>query len=178
MISTGYFRIGKGELIRNLALHRWMTWLVIAGMVVLASTAAGIFVDIRLFIATLMLIFLLAPMMLFMLYFSDGLRFATAINTLPHRIVIDTDGIRIEAFADNTGKEDEEEAQEPRKIECRYAPGEVGRFMIYSSGLIIPVEGGLRKRGLLFLPAREAGGEESLKAAAEILGGYVTQNRG
>lgn len=176
MISTGYFRIGKGMLIRNLAMHRWMMWIVIAGMLVLASAAAGFFVDIRLFIVTLMLLFLLAPLMLFMLYFSDGLRFATALNALPHRIEIDSCGIRIEALAE--ALEEADEAQEPRKIECSYAPEEIGRYFLYQGGLIIPVDGGSRKSGLLFLPSCEAGGPENLKSAAEILSGYVTQNRG
>lgn len=68
-------------------------WLLALSVVAVAGLVAGITVDIGWFIIGLMVFFIVTPLALAFLYYFYGLRKEFYVNTVPHRIIVDEEGI-------------------------------------------------------------------------------------
>lgn len=77
-------------------------WLLVLSATAVDGLVLGIAVDLRWFVAGLMIVFLIIPMAMAFLYYYYGLRKECFVNTVPHVISLMEDGINVKILVPDT----------------------------------------------------------------------------
>jgi len=166
IITTSEFRIRQSAFVSGIIAEKCFWWIFACVLSVIVSAVFGIFLDLRFLVVSLMIILLVAPMMLFYVYFNEGLTKENAPNILPHRLTISEQGIIVEVSA----KVDED--GDVRMARFEYPARNVGVYKLYGGGLVIPVKGESGRAGRLLLPYDALAGTGELERVVEILRAY------
>lgn len=113
-VSTPMFRVSGASMATLMwGKHGWRPTMWLSAGVVMLSIA-GALSDLRLVIIALMILLLGLPMVLGFLYLNYGLKRATALNMLEHRVVVSTvGGLSVEVAVK---KDEDEDAAEIRTV--------------------------------------------------------------
>lgn len=172
-LSTGVFVMPRSAFFRSMLSLYARPWIAGAALALLAGVGVWLLTgDVRWLIVTLMLLFIVFPMLAAFLYLSYGLRPESFVNIAPHRFSLTQKGIetviyrRIEG---EVGKEKEGEAEDNEEVEQKPELEETGRFLFayrdlrpYSVGtesVTVPCGG-----GLLWLPLCAFGNSREMSA--------------
>lgn len=166
-LSSEIFRISGKSMIIIMARRFAIVPLALTVLTAVASAAlAAVTADIRFFVVTLMVVFIIAPMVMAWLYFFYGLRKECFVNVLPHRLHILTDGIRAEIFvADTTDSGNPSTPSFRQAGEYFFPASTLHPFYVGLESVTIPV-GAVRPRGFIRIPASAFGGITGLSKAA------------
>lgn len=170
-ISSEEFRISHSRFMTLMIARKGFWWIFTFFLLLGLSAVFGIFLDMRFFIVALMIIFILAPMMMFYLYFSIGTTRENAPNILPHRLILESEGITIEVFV---AGDDESEG---RTALFSYPAERIGNYSLYGDGFLIPIKGKEGKAGIVLLPYSALPSKELIEEASSILEEFVRRNR-
>lgn len=96
-MESGIYRMPCREFIRMLFRLYARVWLWVSLIVVLCSIIPSILFDLRWIIVTLMLVFIVTPMIATFLYINFGFRKGCVINFMPHRLSVG-DKIEVTVF--------------------------------------------------------------------------------
>ena len=110
---TDIFRIKGAAISRTMLMLYGYAWIAAAGCLLVPMILAGIFVDVRWIIVTLMAIFIVFPMLLAFLFFYYGLNRVSVINSTLHSLVFDNDGLSVSIYnkEDGSGAGDKSSAK-------------------------------------------------------------------
>lgn len=159
--ATARFRVPASAMASMLFTSHGVPWLVGAALVVAALVAAGAAFDVRFYMIALMVVLIIVPMAGAFLYLNHGLRQATALNTVDHRLVLTPEGLEVTVFPprviEDTTVFDLRAVREappvsrqgPRRVVFSY-----GELQPYSVGLTevrLPV-GRHREKGMIVIP--------------------------
>lgn len=153
------FKVSQGVLIRQLLYMRLRNGLslriglVIFLMALISCVVYGFIADIRWVIVGLMLIFILAPMIMAMLYISDALHPDGYFNTLPHRLSVEDTDVVVDM---RVVAQEDEAVEERKRIHIPLA--KLGRYYVTSSGIAVKVG----ERGLMIIKKESFGDTEGL----------------
>lgn len=140
-VCTPMFKVSGGRMARLLWSrhgHRPVLWL---GGAVAVLAAWGALADLRLLIVALMILFLALPMVLGFLYLNHGLKKATALNMLEHRVCVCSDsGIWVEVAV----RKDDDEDMEIRRVPLE------GRYIFETTNNGVTIQTGAD--GMLYVP--------------------------
>lgn len=168
-IVSEIFRVPRGVMIRKMAFRFARLPMTALSILIIAAAVVAIF-DIRWLIVALMLICIVTPMVMAWLYFYYGLRPECFVNILPHRVLINTKGIKVFLL-----QGEEEEYKETEYVFDRAA---LKPFTIGMKSITVPVSRKNRITGFLILTSDAFGGVDRLNDAAGILSKALTsENR-
>lgn len=143
-------------------------WILAEVLIALVGMVSGFLIDIRGFILGLMVIFLVAPLSVFFLYFYEGLRPRCFMNFLRHRVLVKCESIELITYATSGDLDEngEEGLEELRRYRIGY--DELGRYWVFKKCIIFPLFGD--GKGFLWMPVDgEAGEEGERKEFEEII---------
>lgn len=171
--SSKIYKVSQADIL-FLLLRRHASWaLITIGVLIAAFLITSIILgDVRYAILALMVVFLLAPMVLALLYFYYALAEDIVFNILPHSLEIRGDEVIIRLFElipkeekkDTEEKEDKEnnsEEPEYRQISERaYTLTHLGRYEVGINSVVFPIKGSSQSKklqgdisGYMFVPA-------------------------
>lgn len=154
-LITEEFRMTSAKFVGEMIFRHGWAYLLTLSLLGVAGIALGVAVDYRWFIIVLMLLFLVAPLLLALLYFYFGLRREAYVNTMPHTVAADDRGLtfnlRMSDLSDLSDESDKSDRS--NNSECRE------EFFPYSS--MTPMQVGLKSvsiplkspaKGFLWVP--------------------------
>lgn len=173
-IVSETYSVPRGAMIRKMA-FRFATLPMIVLAILIAAAAVAAIADIRWLIVALMLACIVAPMVMAWLYLYYGLRPECFVNILPHKVRIDTKGIRVIILQAN---EEDGKEEEYKETEYYFEGASLKPFTIGMKAISVPVSRKNKVTGFIILPADPFGGEDRLNDAAGMLSEVISsQNR-
>ena len=182
---TGMFVMPRGFFFRSMAVIYGWPWLV--AMLAAFFLGVGVWLasaDVRWFIVSLMMVFIVFPMLAAFLYFSHGLRAESFFNVVPHRLSICEGGLEAVMFSlpESEEKETHEEAAPSESGEREEnSPQVIGRvFLPYASmrgyrvgqdSVTIPCGG-----GLIWLPMSAFASKAHMERMIDVVSEGVRAN--
>lgn len=116
--ETNEIRMSSGRFLSELIFRYAGVWMLTLCIISVIGLALGIVVDLRWFVAGLMLIFVVLPMLISFLYYYYGLRKECYVNTLRHKIRMEEEGLVITMrFRQNNDEEQNNEEESDRNAE-------------------------------------------------------------
>lgn len=169
----------RSRLLATLILLYGWPWIGALSVAFFATVAIGIFIDLRWVVISMMLIFLIAPLLIAYLYFYHGLKQMTAINVVPHiltlsdaDIIVDIPAkdIQTDRSTDNSTdiptREDEDcKAAQWRRLLFPYSSFQ--GLLTASSGYLLMATN--KENGFLWIPYTSIADENTLKHFHEML---------
>lgn len=166
MIKTTIFKMNRMAFLKEMFKLYGLPWIAIFGFLLIFSTAASIFQDIRWIVIALILICMILPMLMAFFYIYHGMREVTVINALPHSLEFrDND---IEATLYSAVRNEETGEIEYHELSKRNLPYEgVKRYHPGLTSVIIPFDKGMK--GFIWLPVSAFEGGKDMAAAIDKL---------
>lgn len=109
-IVTDIFKIKTHVICRTLFLLYGKPWIIGGCILLTAAVLLGIFLDLRWIIIALMIVFIVSPMILSFLFFYYGMNPISVINSPPHQLEFDENGIMASIFTQTATSQPKEEA--------------------------------------------------------------------
>lgn len=126
------FRMGAANFMTHLVFSYAGPWLLALSATAVVGVAFGIAVDLRWFVVGMMVVFLVIPMLMGFMYYYYGLRRECLVNSVPHALVVEDDGIRVRMLFrqnnDDAGKQDGDDGVDENQAEPEY----LERFEFFS----------------------------------------------
>lgn len=154
---------------------------VILSLLLAVSLVLGIWSDLRFFIITLMVIFIVCSMILGFMYYYYGLGERCYFNVTEHTVSLTDKGIRIDMFFPEFQEEGEENAEandkekEERCIEKYFDYCLLHRFIVRRDSVIFPL-GDKRIDGFLWLPESAFETPEEFASAVKLLASKISNH--
>ncbi len=158
MIKTKVFRMNRSSFIKEMTWLYGMPWIAAATAFVLISVIFSFIYDLRWTIVTLMIIFIIMPMIIAFFYIYHGLKPLSVVNAIPHTLSFSPDEVYVsllsppETIPDNEHADDNAKS-EPELIETasRHIPySRLGKYKTGTNSVIFPIEGD--DGGFLWIP--------------------------
>lgn len=165
------FRMSGGRFAAELVFRYAGVWLLLLSATAVTGVALGIAVDLRWMIAALMVVFIIIPMVLAFLYYYYGLRRECFVNMLPHRIVVEDEGISVRLKLSSA------ECQENKECSYRnefFSFSEMQPYRIGTDSVIIPFKAPVR--GFIWIPADAFDDTAVLTSALEMIDKGIRRN--
>ena len=93
VIESREIRMSHGNFVSQLVFRYAGWWLLALSAVAVTGVVFGITVDLRWFVAGMMVVFIIIPMVLAFLYYYYALRKEFYVNMTPHRLLVGENGI-------------------------------------------------------------------------------------
>jgi len=159
-------------------------WLLGLFALALLGIILGVAVDLRLLVVGLMVFFVVIPMVLAFLYYYFGLRRECFINTIPHSVLIDDEGLTVRMILhyDNAGSDDDikeykhessDNNEELRIREEYFSFSQMLPYRIGSRSVIIPLC--TPAKGFIWIPSDAFDDKAELVAALELIDTRIRQ---
>lgn len=135
-------RMGGRSFFMELLFRYAGIWILLLSCTAVAGLALGVAVDLRWFVAGLMVVFLVIPMVMAFLYYYYGLRKECFINAVPHMIAVDEEGMTVTILSPvPEGSEEAVNPSESPAAPCESAPAPyaVARKEIFPFSSMRPV---------------------------------------
>lgn len=175
VMESREIRMGHGNFATQLVFRYAGGWLLALSAVAVAGIVFGITVDLKWFVAGMMVVFIIIPMALAFLYYYYALRKEFYVNMTPHRLIVGENGIS--AIMRFVRQEDPDE----------YGSGEAERevterevFFSYSvmkscipSGNSFVINFRKHCKGFLWFPSDAFGDMDSAGKAFELICGGI-----
>lgn len=118
-LSTKEFRMSPGKFVLEMIFRYGASWLLALCAIGVTGIALGILVDARWFFSVLLVIFVVAPMLLSLLYYYFGLRREAYVNTVRHTITLRENGLlfTLKFVILNKDKQEDVETEDEDTIE-------------------------------------------------------------
>lgn len=110
--ETNEIRMSSGRFLPELIFRFGGIWMLSLCIISVAGLALGIVIDLRWFVLGLMLIFVVLPMIISFMYYYYGLRRECYVNTLPHRIRMQEDGLAVTMVFKHRKEEKKEDSNQ------------------------------------------------------------------
>lgn len=147
-----------------------LPWMGLTLLFAIGFLLAAAFIDLRWGIVFLMVVFIIAPLILFFFYIYHGFKRVTAINCVDHRVDFLKDKLVLTTLRKST--EGEEDTCE--EISCLWIPyPEFRQIQVVSGGVCLGIDG--RDEGFLWLPETAFSDVGSMKLAVDMI--YGRSNR-
>lgn len=115
-IESGEFRMGGAAFARTMVFRYAAVWMLALCATAVAGLALGIAVDLRWFVAGLMIVFVVLPGLLAVFYYTHGLRRECFVNAVNHTLVVSDRGITARIIIPPAKEEEEQQAdKEPER---------------------------------------------------------------
>lgn len=164
-ITTSRIAISKSKMFMAMIGKFAKSVIVLSVLLATIGIAAGIIIDIRWLIVSLMIIFIVIPMLMLIIYFNYGLKPECFINILPHTISFSPSGIEVITYTTI----DNENGNEPKTTERKYhfSKAEIKPYSTSANSLYIPI--GKHDSGILIVPYSSFDSKDSLSTAVQYL---------
>lgn len=160
-ISTREFTIKQNSLLTQLLLMRlrqrplFKCILICISLLWVGTIVIGCVIDIRCIIVSLMILFIITPLIMAIIYINDTLSIGVFFNTIPHTITADHTGCTISYYIIDHN-DDFEAAHDKRTKrtlkELHFKNQDLKPYYITTTGVVIPVETHTDK-GLIIIPS-------------------------
>lgn len=168
--ATSEFRMGAAKFASEIIFRYAAPWLLSLSAIGVIGVVMGVIVDYRWLFAVLFLIFVIAPMLLVLLYYYFGLRREAYVNTVHHKIIICEEGMLFKLrfmsankdSADGVDKQEEHIVREEFFKYSEMLPMKIG-FNSVSVPLRAPA------KGFLWIPRRAFESDDDMADFFKIL---------
>lgn len=175
--ATEEFRMGAAKFVSEMIFRYAAPWLLLLSALGVAGVILGVTVDYRWLMAMLLVVFVIAPMLLVLVYYYFGLRREAYVNTVPHRIILTDDGMlfKLRFFPVNNAADDNVDKNEEdivREEHFRYSE-------------MLPVKTGLNSvsvplrapaKGYLWIPRQAFKSDDDMAEFLELLESRIEIN--
>ncbi len=158
-LQTLPYRVTAPQLASQIT-RLWLAdyWLALAAVPVLCLIAGAVF-DLRLVFVALILVFLIIPGIVFMVYFYYGVSPHCRFSILPHSMIIDSSGLRV----DYKSEDDTTPAHAPETINWSQLT------IVDATAKSIIMQYGSSRYSLIIIPPTAFESEEEFLAAKKII---------
>lgn len=148
--STLEFRMTSTRFVAEMIFRYAGVWLIVLAAVAVVGIVCGFVIDLRWFVISLMVVFVVFPMLLAFLYYYYALRRETVINSLPHSLsIVPGDGLMVTMRID-----EETERKEILSWDT------LSRYKVGSNSAIVPLRSPLK--GFVWIPASAFSSESEM----------------
>lgn len=141
----------------------------ILSLLLAVSLVLGIWLDLRFFIITLMVIFIVSPMILGFMYYYYGLGERCYFNVTKHAVEFSEQGIKISMYFPEVAEPDSEETERSEKCVVKnISYAFLHRYNVRRNSVIFPV-GQKRIDGFIWLPETAFDSSEEFVSAVKFL---------
>ncbi len=166
VIESREIRMSHGNFVSQLVFRYAGWWLLALSAVAVTGVVFGITVDLRWFVAGMMVVFIIIPMVLAFLYYYYALRKEFYVNMTPHRLLVGENGIS--AILRIAGQEDPDESgSEVTELEVFFSYSVMKSCIASDNSFVIT----FRKqcKGFLWFPSDAFGEIDSSGRAIEMI---------
>lgn len=164
--SSLTFKMSSASFVKEMIFRYGGIWLGTLSMLAVAGIALGIAIDLRWLIIALMVIFLLMPMAVAFIYYYYGLRKECYVNTVPHKLILTSDGLTARMFFSNYD-ENNSEQDNIRTRDEHFPFSQMHPYRIGNDSAIIPLRTPLK--GFIWIPLKAYSTPEHLRELLEIV---------
>lgn len=158
------YKMGAGKFAVELIFRYSWVWLLSCSLLAVGGIALGIVIDLRWLVVALMIIFIVIPFVLAFLYYYYGLRRECYVNTIPHRFIINGEGLTCRLYIPDLNSEKE---RTYRTRDEFFPYTSMKRFVIGSNSAVIPLRS--PAKGFLWIPADSFNNTDHLSALLKLL---------
>lgn len=178
-LPTDIFTMPRSAFFRSMTFLYGRRW--IAGGGIASAAGIGIWIltsDLRWLIVSLMILFIIFPMLAAFLYLSHGLRPESFVNVVPHRFILRPQGIEAVVYrkVEPGEKEEAEELEELEELEenghFQFSFREMRRYSAGMESVTIPCGG-----GLLWIPLLAFGNQQEMTTFIENIAVGIRDSR-
>lgn len=181
VMQTRIFRMGKGTLALHLLAMYAVPWLLVMAILAVVALLCAIFVDLRWGVVSLMLVFLILPMLLAFLYYYYGLQHFTAVNTVFHDLTVGDHGLIVTVYEKKVFNGEEESGAISGESDFLYEPlltnqipfDNISRIKVGMKSVTLPVKG----KGFIWIPASAFGNDRDFAGFVKLVSTGMTNNR-
>lgn len=110
-LQTDIFKMKRWNFAIEMVAIYGKPWVTTESLLLLASLAAAVFIDLRWAVIFLMLLFIITPAMFAFLYYFHGLKPGCVANIIAHRITFQKDCLVVTLFKKHEGDEEPADVQ-------------------------------------------------------------------
>ncbi len=173
-IKTNVLRMSKTVFFKEMLKLYGAPWILVFLLILITAAVLSVIHDLRWIIVALMIVCITAPMMLAFFYIFHGMKPLTVINSLPHTLSFEDDGITATLLSQHKNEETNE--TEYTELSRRFLPySEIRSYKSGVTSIILPFEKG--DKGFIWLPVSAFDEENGLLDAMNKVISAIRNNK-